>query len=84
MKLFFTFVGMFSTMQKKKTEQLDVIISELIMWQDDPISGALRNSAENRRKSGQSLCSFTMFIHSSLHSHVFPLISVQVAYKIEK
>ena len=45
-----TSVCMFFALRKKKTNQLDLILSEMVTWKDDPISDLLRQLAENRRK----------------------------------
>ena len=44
-----TSVFMFFALRKKKN-QLDLILSEMVTWKDDPISDLLRQLAENRRK----------------------------------
>ena len=53
---------MFSALRKKKTNQLDSILSELVMWRDDPISNLLRQLAENERKlPGTFILNFDYF-----------------------
>ena len=41
---------MFSALREKKTNQLNLTLTELVTWKDDPISDLLSQLAENQRK----------------------------------